>query len=127
LSTAVRVGELAHFGRKDITISEQQGAIHVRPESSKGGRERSVLIAKEARTFLEAYLSTRKDDSPALFVGQRGRFTDQGIRDIVVRYAGVPPHRLRHTFAYEYLRSNENDLVALADILGHESLNTTRH
>jgi site-specific recombinase XerD len=41
--------------------------------------------------------------------------------------AAVPPHRLRHTFAYEYLRSNENDLVALADILGHESLNTTRH
>jgi site-specific recombinase XerD len=32
-----------------------------------------------------------------------------------------------HTFAYEYLRSNENDLVALADILGHESLYTTRH
>ena len=29
--------------------------------------------------------------------------------------------------AYEYLRQNNNDLVALADILGHESLNTTRH
>ncbi len=43
------------------------------------------------------------------------------------RYLGVSPHRLRHTFAYEYLRQNNNDLVALADILGHESLNTTRH
>jgi site-specific recombinase XerD len=42
-------------------------------------------------------------------------------------YVGVSPHRLRHAFAYEYLRANKNDLVALADLLGHESLSTTRH
>ena len=46
---------------------------------------------------------------------------------IIAKYTGVPPHRLRHTFAYDYLRANNNDLVALADILGHESLNTTRN
>ncbi len=38
----------------------------------------------------------------------------------------VSPHRIRHTFAYAYLRSNKNDLVALAQLLGHSSLNTTR-
>jgi len=52
--------------------------------------------------------------------------TPDGIREVVAEFAGVSPHRLRHTFACEYLRTNENDLIALAEILGHASLNTTR-
>ena len=86
--------------------------VRIRPETTKSGRDRSVPIAKEARIFLKAYLSTRKDDSPALFVGQQGRFTDRGIRDIVAKYAGVFPRRPRNTFAYDYLRANNNELVA---------------
>ncbi|MFQ5502379.1 MAG: tyrosine-type recombinase/integrase, partial [Phycisphaerae bacterium] len=35
------------------------------------------------------------------------------------------PHTLRHTFAHRFLASSNNDIVALAQILGHESLNTT--
>jgi site-specific recombinase XerC len=38
----------------------------------------------------------------------------------------VPPHVLRYTFSYAYLEKTHNDLVGLADILGHDNLATTQ-
>jgi len=127
LQTGLRVGELVGLERRDLEIGERRGTLRVRADVAKNGRYREVPLSKDVRERLDAYLSSREHDAPALFVGQRGPMTDKGVRDVVRRYVGVSPHRLRHTFAYEYLRKNENDLVALADILGHESLNTTRH
>lgn len=36
------------------------------------------------------------------------------------------PHDLRHTFAHRYLQQHPGDLVGLARILGHESLDATK-
>lgn len=35
-------------------------------------------------------------------------------------------HTLRHTFAMFHLKNNPGDLVGLATLLGHSSLDTTR-
>jgi integrase len=48
----------------------------------------------------------------------------------LARYAGVPPekvhaHNFRHFFAKIYL-ARYHDIVDLADILGHSSVETTR-
>ena len=57
------------------------------------------------------------------------RVIDCLVRDCSARGL-LPPdasaHTLRHTFATFYLRDNPGDLVGLATLLGHSSLDTTR-
>ena len=65
-----------------------------------------------------------------LFVGERGRLTPNAVQRIVRKYATFArvdgsPHVLRHTFAFA-LWSRTRDLLALAEILGHENVETTR-
>ena len=133
LYTGLRVGELVALQVDDVTLSERKGTIQIRADVAKGGKEREVPVPKTAREALELYI----DELPAggngpLFIGRQGALSAEGVAAVVSKYAdwsrleGVTPHVLRHTFAYSYLENNNNDLVALADILGHTDLNTTR-
>jgi integrase len=133
LYTGLRVGELVSLTMSDVTLSERKGTIQVRAEIAKGGKERVVPVPKKARETLRVYIEDRPaESSGALFLGRQGPLSAEGVAAVVAKYAawsrleGVTPHVLRHTFAYSYLENNDNDLVALADILGHTDLNTTR-
>jgi site-specific recombinase XerD len=133
LYTGLRVGELVTLKMGDVTLSERKGVIRIRAEVAKGGKEREVPVPKKAREALKEYMEEHsKDDNEPLFVGRQGPLSTEGVAAVVGKYAawsrleGVTPHILRHTFAYSYLENNNNDLVALADILGHSDLNTTR-
>jgi integrase/recombinase XerC len=127
--TGCRVGDLVNLEPPDVIIAERSGSVLYR--FGKGGKERSVPLPLPARRVLQAYLDTRPPvESKRVFIRERGPLTDRGMRALFNKYGcilGVKlyPHLLRHTMAHQFLDDNNNDLVALAQILGHKSLTTT--
>ena len=125
-STGIRVSEL-----RFITVETvRRGMARIRCK----GKIRQVFLPDALCVKLTAYIRKQKITSGAVFVSRTGKPLDRSniwaMMKALCTAAGVSqqkvfPHNLRHLFARTYY-SLQKDIVRLADILGHSSVDTTR-
>ncbi len=132
LSAGLRASEVVSIEKRHVDLSERKGTLLI--QNTKGNKTRTVPLNNRLRSLvrqhLEFYENQIQKNEGFLFIGQRGILTVLATNKIVEKYSkkvGIPcsPHKLRHSFAYRYLQANPNDMVGLAQILGHSNINTT--
>lgn len=124
--TGARVSELRQFKVKHA-ISGYMDLI------TKGQKLRRIWIPKSLADETLAWRSNASDDA-FLFPGKEGtaitaRGISLGLKRAAKRYGidqrVVYPHSFRHLFAKNFIERNP-DIALLADLMGHESIETTR-
>jgi site-specific recombinase XerD len=130
LDKGLRRQEVVDLNVQDFVHTTKGPSLVVR--HGKGEKERTVPVAPETaeliRVYLERYRHPR--DPLALFTTPRGRITHQYLGKIVKtggQRAGVPwlsAHKLRH-FAADDLLDRGVSVTSLAQMLGHEKVETT--
>ena len=125
-STGIRVSEVRY-----VTVESVSRGI---AEINCKGKRRQVFLPKQLCQLLNQYIKEKKIKSGAVFVTKNGNPLDRSniwsdmkklCRAANVSEKKVFPHNLRHLFARTYY-TLQKDIVRLADILGHNSVNTTR-
>lgn len=125
-STGIRVSEVVY-----ITVE----AVHRRKaEIALKGKIRTILLPGKLCRKLLKYAQKEKIKSGEIFLTKKGKsFSRYQIwremkelcKQTGVEESKVFPHNLRHLFAVTFYRFTK-DIVKLADVLGHSSLQTTR-
>lgn len=126
-ATGARVSELIKIKVEHVRL----GYIDL---YTKGGKIRRIYIPITLKKETLVWLENQSMESGYIFRNRFGsRITTRGIsqqlKNFAVKYGIDPkvvyPHSFRHRFAKNFLEKL-NDIALLADLMGHESIETTR-
>ena len=125
-STGIRVSELQYFTVEAV----RSGEVVV----SCKNKNRVILLPGKLKKQLLAYCGARRITDGIIFRTRSGKPLDRSniwtqmkklCQKAGVAAGKVFPHNLRRLFARCFYKV-EHDIVKLADVLGHSSINTTR-
>lgn len=125
-STGIRIGELRYV---DVRAVENGVAV-----INCKGKMRTAFLPAALCKLLKEYVAKYGIKKGSVFVTRTGKPVDRSniwaqmkelCKDAGIEREKVFPHNLRHLFARTYYGA-QKDIVRLADILGHSSVNTTR-
>ena len=126
-ATGARVSELIQFKYEHLS----RGYIDL---YTKSGKIRRIFIPKKLRTKAKEYYDSINRTEGYLFLNKEGKqITTRGIAHQLKTLASkykmnlkvIYPHSFRHRFAKNFLEKRK-DIALLADLMGHESIETTR-
>lgn len=127
-ATGARISELIKIKVEHVKV----GFIDI---YTKGGKVRRIYIPKALRVEAENWIQNQlKLETGYIFMNRYGeRITSRGVSQQLKKFAVkfgidpnvVYPHSFRHRFAKNFLEKC-NDIALLADLMGHESIETTR-
>lgn len=126
-ATGARVSELVQIKAEHIKI----GYLDL---YSKGGKLRRIYIPIKLQVEVQKWLEEKNITTGFIFLNRYGeKITPRGIASqlkVIADKYGIDkkvvyPHSFRHRFAKNFL-NRFNDISLLADLMGHESIETTR-
>ena len=135
LGTGIRVSECVGLNIEDVDFKNNRIRI-----IRKGGKEEYVYFGEEVANALKSYITEervhvkpREGHEHALFYSiQKRRISVQAIENLVNEYTSqitsfkhITPHKLRSTYGTA-LYQQTGDIYLVAEVLGHNDVNTTR-
>jgi integrase/recombinase XerD len=129
LHTGLRAREMCQIRRDQVKLGKRSGFLEV---IGKRNKYREVPLNATARKVLAEYLPTLSSDTVFLFPSGKTKqaLSERALGYIIKKYArlacvaDLSPHDLRHRFGYRMAESVP--LHRLAQIMGHDSLDTTK-
>jgi len=125
-ATGIRISELRFITTEAIRMQ--------RAEVRCKGKNRMVFLPKNLCKILKEYAKEENIQNGSIFITKTGKPINRRnvwadmkklCETANVARTKVFPHNLRHLFARTFY-SQQKDIVRLADLLGHSSVNTTR-
>ena len=132
--TGCRIGELKYFTVENIDKTPRKNI-----KVYNKGKDREIVIRQDLARELKSYIKSRKIESGFIFLSNDPKCKGKMPRNSTIwrqlqRLAGecridknkAHAHNFRHLFAQVFLDTYPENVLDLADLLGHNDLKTTR-